>query len=160
MVQSNYVANGDLAPHPPSYEFRGYEVQLSWIRVFEDSGGTRYYQWMVGTSPSVGASAARITTLNDIHTSLSGSLSVYWPIPENLTSPLSESEIGKSGAEFDFVSWIAENANHNNNLESGTDYAVVYDYWGSIYWIIAIPIVATAAVIGGIIGFRRWKRKT
>lgn len=40
--------------------------------------------------------------------------------------------------------------------QSGTDYTVVYEY--PFYWYIAIPLAAVGAIVGGIIGFRRWKR--
>jgi hypothetical protein len=89
-----------LPPIPPIYELRGYEVQLSWVRIFEDNDGARYYQWLQGIT-NYGNSAQNVK-LNQEYGLLSGSFLVYAPIPENLTSR--EIEFG-----FDYVTWINEN---------------------------------------------------
>ena len=78
----------------------GLEVKLSWIRVFtEKNNGTLYYQWLQGDSDVWGGK--KLET-DKVHSNVSGGFGVYYPIPENVTSPLLP-------YEFDYVEWIKEN---------------------------------------------------
>jgi len=76
-------------------------VRLSWIRVFrEKNNGTFYYQWLQGNQPST--KAGRELVVDETYYDISGSFLVYYPIPENVTSPLLP-------MEFNYVKWIREN---------------------------------------------------
>lgn len=73
------------------------EIQVSWLRVFQDDHGTKYYQWMQGSGgrgSQTGASAQS-------HHRDSGDFLVYRPFPESSASLLRE-------FDFDYVSWTRE----------------------------------------------------
>src|SRR5438552_3258962 len=56
------------------------KMQISWIRVFEDSKGVKYYQWM--QAQSGGNSPIHLNELS----SVSGWFLVYYPMSEDLTT--------------------------------------------------------------------------
>jgi hypothetical protein len=97
--------------NPQYAEFRYYEVQLSWLRIFEDSEGNRFYQWMQGRENcGYGYCKSQMGVYNQNQT-LSGSFGVYMPIPEKLTTT--------KGFGFDYVKWINENIDLVNIPEFG-----------------------------------------
>jgi len=76
----------------------GIEVQISWVRVFEDKNdGTLYYQWLQGRS---NIWEGKNLEIDELHHNVSGRFGVYYPIPRNVTSP---------GSKFNYVTWIEEN---------------------------------------------------
>jgi len=78
----------------------GLGVQLSWIRIFiVKNEGTLYYQWLQSSSNVWGGKKLEV---DKTYNNVSGKFSVYYPIPESLTSPLLP-------YEFDYVKWIREN---------------------------------------------------
>jgi hypothetical protein len=74
----------------------------SWIRIFRDSNGTFYYQWLQGGQ---NVYHLAFVEMDKIYDNLSETLLVYYPIPENVTSPL---------LEFDYVKWLRENVLEGN----------------------------------------------
>ena len=79
----------------------GFEVKLSWVRIFAKKYlGTLYYQWLQGASDVWGGEMLEV---DKTYSNISDRFSVYYPIPQELTSFLRP-------YEFDYVKWIWENA--------------------------------------------------
>lgn len=82
----------------------GITVDFSWIRVFRDKNDEQfYYQWIPGWS-SVSAKNDERLEADKTYSNISGDFGVYYPIPENVTSPLL-----MPSDRFDYVEWIREN---------------------------------------------------
>ncbi len=87
----------------------GYEVQLSWVRIFDDSEGRMYYQWLqgrqtCGENKNLYCPSQKVE-LDENYQSLSGSFAVFMPVPEEFT--------GSPTIDFDYVAWIDENVNRD-----------------------------------------------
>ena len=97
---AKYEGNFDLPSEKKGETLYGLEVRISWIRVFIDkTDETFYYQWMQGDSDVWGG---RKLEADKTYNNLSGGFLVYYPIPEEGTSPLLP-------YEFDYLEWIKEN---------------------------------------------------
>lgn len=71
------------------------EIQLSWVRVFRDTAGSFYFQWLQG---DIGQSGWSDQTLRSLH----GRYLAYYPVAEDQTTPLLPEG-------FDYVGWLKTN---------------------------------------------------
>jgi hypothetical protein len=138
--RSNYNTSEEyLPPIPPIYELRGYEVQLSWVRIFADDSGTRYYQWLQGKSPYA-EGFTNVAEINKEYTSLSGSFEVYKPIPERAASSLGQD------MNFDYEMWISENVELERTGDSSGSQSLISVETEESYYQIPDTIIITGHV--------------
>ena len=96
---ATYEEKFDLPIKKKGMSLYGIELKISWIRVFrEKNDGELYYQWMQGDSDVWGGEELEV---DKTYNNFSGGFLVYYPIPENMTSPVP--------LNFNYVKWIREN---------------------------------------------------
>jgi hypothetical protein len=119
----------EIPKDKPHFDFYRYEIQLSWLRVFEDDGGNRYYQWMQGNA-NCGLEDCKSQTarIDSEYETLSGSLVVSMPIPESITGTQNS---------FDYVTWINENVDMTDipEFSSLTVAVMAISVAGVIVWL-------------------------
>ena len=101
----NYEGNFQIPDEKiESQLLHSFEVQLSWIRVFTDDNGMRYYQWMQGNQRTY----PKELELDIVYEDETGSFLVYYPKPEWKTHVL----LPGFRQQFDYVSWIKQKLLH------------------------------------------------
>ncbi|MEP0826108.1 MAG: hypothetical protein HRF40_11540 [Nitrososphaera sp.] len=98
--KGEYDKSKDHPTAQTDVELSAYQIKLSWLRVFLDEAGNRYYQVLYGNQ-SCGEwkhlyCDSQIVDLNQQYQSLSGTLSDSMPVPESMM-----------GEEY--VSWVQQN---------------------------------------------------
>ena len=98
--RGNYDKSKDHPTALTNVVLDGYEVQLSWLRVFVDEEGDRYYQLLMGRE-NCGENKnipceSQIAELNHEYESMSGSFRNHMPIPEEMVN-------------LEYVTWAHQN---------------------------------------------------
>lgn len=83
----------------------GYEIKISWVRVFKDDKGKMYYQWLQGNN-DIWQVGNEIYIDNE-YDDLKGNFLAYKLISEDATSTIIDGL--KYEKEFDYVNWINKN---------------------------------------------------
>lgn len=105
---SNLVLKEKIIPKYTSddqIKLEGYEIKISWVRVFRNGKSKMYYQWLQGNN-DIWQEENKIYIDNE-YDDLKGDFLAYKLIPEDATSTIIDGlEYEK---EFDYVKWINKN---------------------------------------------------